>query len=117
MFFTDSVVAVLQGVAGNPPGHPLEVDMSYSRLRLGKAEISLSLINKVVQIFGFLGLYELEPAVFAKKPDRYTFPFRTLTTSEAGTVLTPVLLSQRPAGSVERAVAPELGIRSKYPWA
>ncbi|CAA9320768.1 MAG: hypothetical protein AVDCRST_MAG56-6950 [uncultured Cytophagales bacterium] len=96
MFFTDSVVAILQLVAGNPPGFRLEVDVSYSRLRVGKGEISLSLINKVVQIFGFLGFYELEPAVFAKKPDRYTFPFRSIVVAEAGTVLAPVLLSQRP---------------------
>jgi hypothetical protein len=70
-------------------GHPLEVDMSYSRLRLGKAEISLSLINKVVQIFGFLGLYAAGAGRFRQETGRYTFPFRTLTTSEAGTVLTP----------------------------
>jgi hypothetical protein len=110
MFFTDSVVAILQVVAGNPPGHALEVDVSYSRLRVGKAEISLSLINKVVQIFGFLGFYELKPAVFAKKPDRYTFPFRTLTIAEAGTVLAPVLLSQRPLEQWNVPLRRELGI-------
>lgn len=110
MFFTDSVVAILRLVAENPSGFQLEVDVSYSRLRIGKAEISLSLINKVVQIFGFLGFYELEPAVFAKKPDRYTFPFRTLVVAEAGTVLAPVLLSQRPLDQWNLPLRRELAI-------
>ncbi len=109
LFFADSVLAILQEVAGNPPGRRFDVALSYSRLRVGKTDISLSLINKVVQIFGFLGFYDLEPAVFAKKPDRYTFPFRSITIAEAGTLLAPVLLSQQPLEQWNVTLRRELG--------
>jgi len=96
IFLVDSVLSILQLAVEGPPGKSFDVELSRNLLRQGKQELFLNSLNKIVQVFWFLGFFDLEPAVFAKKPDRFTFPFRKITVAETGNVLAPVLLAQRP---------------------
>lgn len=53
--------------------------------------------NKIVQLFWFMGFYDLIPnAALQKKPDRYTFGYEKIITKELGKQLATVLLNERP---------------------
>jgi hypothetical protein len=96
LYMVTSVVQVLQLVGDHPPGQAFTIHATQNYLRHGDVTIHLGLLNVVLQAFWFLDFFDLEPAVFAKKPDRFTFPFGKLTVAPTGAVLAPVLLTQRP---------------------
>ncbi len=96
LYITTSLVEVLQLVGDHPPGQAFAIHATKNYLAHGKVAIHLGSVNLILQAFWFLGFFDLEPAVFTKKPDRFTFPFGKLTSAETGTALAPVLLTERP---------------------
>jgi len=57
----------------------------------------LALSGKIVEIFHFLGFYDLIPDhTLTKKPDHYSFPYEKLIVGELSHLLLPILLKQRP---------------------
>jgi hypothetical protein len=108
-YVTEPVLQILQLVGGHPPGRTFEIQLPHSAVRHEHGVIHLDSVNLLVQPFWFLGFFEVQPAVSTKKPDRFTFPFDKLTVAETGTVLGPVLLTQRPLELWNAPMRRELG--------
>jgi hypothetical protein len=112
LYAISSVQQLLKLVGEHPPGRAFEINRPHTALYHGGQTIHLSAVNQVVQMFWFLGFFDVEPAVFTKKPDRFILPFSKLIVAEAGPVLAPVLLAQRPFDQWNAPLRRNLGDRN-----
>jgi len=97
LYFQEDVMNLLRLVAESSSGQAYEVE--DRRLVLPPDEQRIFLVGsmKIIELFWFLGFYDLErDPTLTKRPESHIFPYRRIVVRELSRHLVPVLLEHRP---------------------
>jgi hypothetical protein len=95
-YFAESILTLLRLTANPAFSLGLEREDRGIRVPDNHHFVHVGLSTPIVQVFEYLGFYNLEPeSSLKKKPDCYSFPFKKIIPQPLSAVLTPVLLEQR----------------------